>query len=128
MTDTTCRGSTSQPLEALAVANHNRILAAELLREVRSGVLPIADAVYDERAGCITILRLLASQHRWGRARALKVLRNVPVTETVRVRDLTDRQRAAVARIVSAPGPTASVDCNPCAETSAESAGGDRRW
>lgn len=90
------QGVLPQHLAALATANRNRQASAKVRAEVAAGELSAGAALYDERAGCLSVLRLLESQHRWGRQRALKVLRGglMAIPEEKLVRDLTARQRA----------------------------------
>lgn len=90
----------TQALTALDLANEIRLDAAQLRREITAGELTIREALADPRSQSLTALRLLTAQHRWGRARAMKILTEIPVSETRRVRDLTPRQADAIADLV----------------------------
>lgn len=87
---------TSQRMSALQRANATRIAGADLKRELRAGKITIADALADDRAAHLPILTLLLSQFRWGRAKALPILREQRISETKPVGELTARQRAAL--------------------------------
>lgn len=89
--------SPEQCRASLATANHVRLNGAALRREVRAG-LPLSDALYDPRAGSLTVYALLTARHGWGRARAMRILNAYHVSEGRRVRELTDRQRRALAQ------------------------------
>lgn len=106
---------TDQALDALARAQEVRMSAAVVRRAVASGDMTVTDALGDERAASLHVLRLLASQFRWGRGRAMKVMQSVPIRETARVRDLTDRQRDALVEILGDPaaGWAGTPDFNP---------------
>lgn len=82
-----------QHMVALAEANRVRLAGAVLRREVAAGDLSIAEALVDERAATMTVVRLLAAQSRWGKHRAELLCAQVPVSSTKRVGELTERQR-----------------------------------
>lgn len=82
-----------QHLKALDLANETRMAAVAIKRDLKAGRLTIAQALHDPRADCLTVLDLLMAQRRWGRQRAVKTLVPQFISETKRVRDLTDRQR-----------------------------------
>lgn len=86
-----------QSLQALALANPIRIAGAQVRAEVTTGQLSIVEALYDSRAGCLPIGRLLCAQHYWGPAKANALLRVYHIWPTRRVRDLTDRQKQILA-------------------------------
>lgn len=86
-----------QHMKALAHANEVRFAAARLKRDVKAGRLTIPEALNDPRAQCLEVMDLLISQPRWGRHRVLTVLTPRFISETKRVRDLTDRQRDVLA-------------------------------
>jgi hypothetical protein len=48
------------------------------------------------------------SQRRWGRTRCRKYLTAVPLSENKTVGSMTDRQRCALAAMLTDPQPTAS--------------------
>lgn len=92
---------------ALERANQIRTEMADVRREIQHGTLTVSQALYDPRAQPMYLGRLLRAQPRWGdwRARdALHGLRDatwgahvVELNIAMRLRDLTDRQRDALA-------------------------------
>lgn len=90
-----------QVLVALEKANRVRIAACAVRREMKAGLLPLAEAVQDERASSLTVMALVMAQPRWGRHRAVKVLRAERLPEMKRVGSLTDRQRRSLAEACS---------------------------
>lgn len=104
----------SQHMQALERANAARLAGAGVKKDVREGRLTVRAALYMDTAGSLTVLDLLMSQRRWGRTRALKVLSATgggvfgvasAIPEQKRVRDLTERQRHALARATGAVSP-----------------------
>ena len=57
----------------------------------------------------MTVSELLMSQRRWGRTRCRKYLTAVPLSETKTVGSMTDRQRYALAAMLTDPQQTASA-------------------
>ena len=57
----------------------------------------------------MAIADLLMSQHRWGRTRCRRLLVSLGVPENKQVGTLTDRQRSALAAMIAARPPSASV-------------------
>jgi len=82
---------------ALERANVIRLGGYAALREVRAGSLAISEALYDERAQSLEIGALLQAQWRWGEQRTRRYLDTHFIHPHRRVRQLTDRQRAALA-------------------------------
>lgn len=93
---------------ALAQANAVRTARAALRRAVHDGDVRAADVVADPppEARSMSVGELLAAQHRWGAARASRLLRRVPVPETKVLAALTPRQRAALAALLPGGEPT----------------------
>lgn len=89
-----------QRTTALATANAVRCDSAAVKREIRDGLLSVTTALYDLRAGVLHVDALLGSQRGWGRYRIGCVCNRSGVPAHKRVRDLTDRQREALAREV----------------------------
>jgi hypothetical protein len=84
-----------QQMEALAKANRVYRDRAILKRAVSSGDTTVAAVVMSnppEAAG-MTVYKLLIAQHRWGTDRVGRFLRSVPLSESRRVGELTDRER-----------------------------------
>lgn len=84
-------------MDALAGANVVRLERAQQRRLLRTGEITLAEALEHPAMQSMTVFNLLICQHRWGRDRAQRLLRSFdryPVSESKRVRELTDRQRA----------------------------------
>lgn len=98
-----------QRLEALARANQVRCANVQTKRMIHTlplheGRLLVAELLEDETVvslpvGALPVGRLLSSINRLGRAGTLRLLRRAEVSSwDKRVRELTSRQRLAVAR------------------------------
>lgn len=85
-----------QHLEALSRANEIRLEQVALKREIRAGTTALVEALDRPEAERMTVYALVASQHRWGRARSRRLLARAGITELTRVGRLTDRQGAAL--------------------------------
>src|SRR3954447_11427910 len=92
-----------QHMRALARANEVRLARAELKRRIAQGELPVADVVLSSpwEAESMTISDLLTSQRRWGTTRCRKLLQCIPMSENKTVGSMTDRQRNALAALLS---------------------------
>jgi hypothetical protein len=92
----------SQQMEALAKANRVYRDRAILKRAVSSGDTTVAAVVMSnppEAAG-MTVYKLLIVQRGWGPDKVGRFLRSVPLSESRRVGELTDRERGRlVARL-----------------------------
>jgi hypothetical protein len=96
-----------QHMRALARANEVRLARAELKRRVSHGEVSVAEVVLTSpwEAESMTISDLLMSQRRWGSTRCRKLLQAIPVSENKTVGSMTERQRRALADLLSpAPG------------------------
>lgn len=96
-----------QHMRALARANEVRLARAELKRRIAQGEVSVAQVVLDSpwEAESMTIADLLMSQRRWGVTRCRKLLQAVPMSENKAVGSMTERQRRALAGLLSpAPG------------------------
>jgi hypothetical protein len=92
-----------QHLQALERANEIRLARAAVKRRVATGDLPAAQVVLTcppEVEG-MPVSDLLMSQHRWGRTRCRKLLAAVPLSETKRLGSMTERQKRALAELLS---------------------------
>lgn len=85
-----------QSMQALRKADEVRLPGVQVRREITCGVLTVAEALEDPRAGVVQIQRLLTSQPRVGLKRAHALLRPLHIWPTRRVRDLTAHQKAAL--------------------------------
>jgi hypothetical protein len=96
----------SQHLRALEYANRVRLARAGMKRRIAAGELPAADVVLHcpWQAHSMSISDLLMSQKRWGRTRCRRLLVSLGVPENKQVGTLTERQRLALAAVLSAKG------------------------
>ncbi|HEY6776132.1 MAG TPA: hypothetical protein VI122_06450 [Thermoleophilaceae bacterium] len=84
-------------------------------RKIAAGELPAAEVVLScpWQAHSMSISDLLMSQKRWGRTRCRRLLVSLSVPENKQVGTLTERQRLALAAVLTAknapPGDEASV-------------------
>lgn len=101
----------SQCMLALGRANEIRVARAELKRRVAFGEIEVADVILQcpSEAHGMAVADLLCSQRRWGQIRCRKLLdalplsEKLPMSETKTVGSLTDRQRQALATMLSSP-------------------------
>lgn len=93
-----------QHIKALEHANRVRLARAELKRRVATGEISAAEVIEacPWQAETMSVSDLLMSQRRWGRARCRRVLVALGVPENKRIGTLTDRQRMALAAVLSA--------------------------
>ncbi len=93
-----------QHMQALQRANAVRLARAELKRRVAIGEITAADVILDApwEAESMTVSDLLTSQRRWGHTRCRKFLQCIPMSENKTVGSMTDRQRHALAQMLSA--------------------------
>jgi hypothetical protein len=107
-----------QHLDALAKATEVRTRRSGIKKAVAAGDVPFADVIHQTlpdpadaaAAGSMTIIDALLSVRRVGLSGARRILEAVehgPVPEQKRVRDLTDRQRAAIVAVVAQVAPWA---------------------
>jgi hypothetical protein len=96
-----------QHMRALARANEVRLARAELKRKIAHAEIAVADVVLDSpwEAESMTISDLLTSQRRWGTTRCRKLLQCIPMSENKTVGSMTDRQRRALAALLSPDAP-----------------------
>ena len=94
-----------QHMQALAKANEVRLARAELKRRVAIGDIAAAEVILTSpwEAETMTVSDLLLSQRRWGNQRCRKLLAQVPLTESKTIGTMTERQRVALAALLSAP-------------------------
>lgn len=86
----------SQQHDALKIANRVRTGGIVVRQEIAAGVLSIAEALDDPRAGHMTVGRVLGSRRYWGPSKAHALLRPLAIWPTRRVRDLTARQKGLI--------------------------------
>jgi hypothetical protein len=100
----TVRAGQEQHLRALEYANRVRLARARMKRKIAAGELPAADIVLScpWQAHSMSISDLLMSQKRWGRTRCRRLLVSLSVPENKQVGTLTERQRLALATVLTA--------------------------
>jgi hypothetical protein len=93
-----------QHLRALEYANRVRLARARMKRRIAAGELPAAEIVLScpWQAHSMSISDLLMSQKRWGRTRCRRLLVSLSVPENKQVGTLTERQRLALAAVLTA--------------------------
>jgi len=92
-----------QCMRALARANQVRLARAALKRRVAIGEIEAADVILYSpwEARSMAVADLLMSQRRWGQTRCRKLLCQIPMSDTKTIGSMTDRQRRALAAMLS---------------------------
>jgi hypothetical protein len=100
-----------QHLRALEYANRVRLARARMKRSIGSGELSAAEVVLScpWQAHSMSISDLLMSQKRWGRTRCRRLLVSLGVPENKQVGTLTERQRLALAAVLTAKNTSAGT-------------------
>src|SRR3954471_3768664 len=106
MGDTASASGGQQHLRALARANRVRLARAELKRQIAAEEISASQVILDcpWEAASMSISDLLMCQRRWGRARCRRLLVSLGVPENKQIGTLTQRQRGALAAVLSANG------------------------
>lgn len=93
-----------QHLKALECANRVRLARAALKRQVASGERSAAQVIMASpwEAESMSVSELLMSQSRWGRTRCRRILLSLGVPENKQIGTMTERQRTALAAMLSA--------------------------
>jgi hypothetical protein len=96
-------GAEQQHLRALEYANRVRLARARMKRKVAAGELSAADVVLTcpWQAHSMSVSDLLMSQKRWGRTRCRRLLMSLGVPENKQIGTLTERQRLALAAVLT---------------------------
>jgi hypothetical protein len=104
-----------QHLRALEYANRVRLARARMKRKIAAGELSAADVVLTcpWQAHSMSISDLLMSQKRWGRTRCRRLLMSLGVPENKQIGTLTERQRLALAAVLTAKGAAHQRDETP---------------
>jgi hypothetical protein len=107
-----------QHLRALEYANRVRLARARMKRKIAAGELSAADVVLTcpWQAHSMSISDLLMSQKRWGRTRCRRLLMSRGVPENKQIGTLTERQRLALAAVLTAKGAAHQRDDVPAVE------------
>jgi hypothetical protein len=97
-------GDEQQHLRALEYANRVRLARARMKRKIAAGELSAADVIMScpWQAHSMSISDLLMSQKRWGRTRCRRLLVALGVPENKQIGTLTERQRLALAAVLTA--------------------------
>ena len=93
----------SQPARALQFANRVRSARSELKTRIAAGELSAAEMILScppELRG-MSLAQLLASQRGWGEVRSRALLAQVALREDRSIGSLTERQRQAVASLLT---------------------------
>jgi hypothetical protein len=103
-----------QHLRALEYANRVRLARARMKRRIAAGELSVAEVVLGcpWQAHSMSISDLLMSQKRWGRTRCRRLLVSLGVPENKQVGTLTERQRLALAAVLTAKNVSAGEDAS----------------
>ena len=93
-----------QHLKALERANEVRLARAAMKRQVAAGERSAAEVIIDSpwEAESMSVSELLMSQRRWGRTRCRRVLLSLGLPENKQIGTMTERQRIALAAMLSA--------------------------
>src|SRR4051794_2795344 len=103
MGDTASASGGQQHLRALARANRVRLARAELKRQIAAEEISASQVILNcpWEAASMSISDLLMSQRRWGRARCRRLLVSLGITENKQIGTFTERQRSALAAVMS---------------------------
>lgn len=96
--------ATQQRKTALQRANQIRLRRAALKHAIRAGERRISDILDDYAVQTATLYELLRAPYRMGPAKSRALLRMIGASPTLRVTDLTDRQRTLLLDILEAGG------------------------
>src|SRR5918997_641645 len=108
----TVRAEQDQHLRALEYANRVRLARARMKRKIAAGDLSAAEVVLScpWQAHTMKISDLLMSQKRWGRTRCRRLLMSLSIPENKQVGTLTERQRIALASVLTQKNAPAGDD------------------
>jgi hypothetical protein len=101
-----------QHLRALEYANRVRLARAGMKRRIACGELSAAEVVLScpWQAHSMSISDLLISQKRWGRTRCRRLLVSLSIPENKQLATLTERQRLALASVLTAKNAPAGAE------------------
>jgi len=104
MGDTATIDAAPQHLRALEHANKVRLARAQLKRQIAEQETSVVEVILNcpWEAASMSVSDLLMSQRRWGRARCRCFFDATGTTENKQVGTFTERQRAALAAVLSA--------------------------
>jgi hypothetical protein len=97
-------GAEQQSMRALEYANRVRLARAEVKKRVAAGELCPGEVILTcpWQVQTMEISDLLISQKRWGRTRCRRLLQSLGVPENKQIGTLTERQRLALAAVLTA--------------------------
>ena len=103
MEQTTHAAVAPQRLRALERANPVWLARADLKRRVRAGGLAATEVVLTSpwQTRTMSVGDLLMSQRGWGRVRTRRLLVPLAVSENKQIATLTERQRLAIAAVLT---------------------------
>ena len=101
-----------QHLKALERANRVRLARAALKRQVAAGERSAAEVILGSpwEAESMSVSELLMSQRRWGRTRCRRILLSMGLPENKQIGTMTERQRTALAAMLSAKVPQSRTE------------------
>jgi hypothetical protein len=101
-----------QCLAALERANDVRLARAQLKRRIRAGGLAAAEVILTSpsETRTMSVGELLISQRGWGRVRARRLLQSLAVPENKQIGTLTERQRVAIAAVLTARAASLGIE------------------
>ena len=107
--------ASSQPAQALQLANRVRRARSVLKARVADGQLAAAEVILicPSEIASMPVAQLLASQRGWGEARSRAFLAQVAVREDKSIGSLTERQRRAVAALLTRTVACAELSSSP---------------
>lgn len=103
MSDVRDAASGTQRVQALQLANHVRHARAELKARVAAGQMTASEVILTcpRNAAGMPVAQVLLSQRGWGEARCRAFLAHVAIREDKQIGSLTERQRRAVASLLT---------------------------
>jgi hypothetical protein len=115
MRDPASANAGQQHLRALERANSVRLARAELKRQIAGEEISAGEVIMEcpWEAASMSISDLLMCQRRWGRARCRRLLISLGVPENKQIGTLTQRQRGALAAVLSLNGSRATAAQQP---------------
>jgi hypothetical protein len=115
MRDPASANAGQQHLRALERANSVRLARAELKRQIAGEETSASEVIMEcpWEAASMSISDLLMCQRRWGRARCRRLLISLGVPENKQIGTLTQRQRGALAAVLSLNGSRATAAQQP---------------
>jgi hypothetical protein len=104
-----------QHMRALKRANEVRLARAELKRNVAMDEIDAAEVILHcpWEVQSMAVADLLMSQRRWGEIRCRKLLAQIPLSERKTVGSMTERQRGALASMLSSSDRGDAWSANP---------------